>query len=81
MGGPGEEQWAGEPQMTGFLAELCRPLDGWDFPLWPLGICAPSSTFQPAPAPFLLSLDSAGPQPCVPPTPPALVWGEVGITD
>lgn len=67
--------------MAGFLAQLCRPQDGWDFPLWPLGIWAPSSTFQPAPAPFLLSLDSAGPQPCVPPTPPALVWSEVGITD
>lgn len=63
------------------LALLWGPLDGWDFPLWPLGISAQSPAFQPAPAPFPLSLDSAGPQPCIPPTPPALGWAEVGITD
>lgn len=63
------------------LALLYGLLDSWDFPLWPLGISAQSPAFQPAPAPFPLSLDSAGPQPCIPPTPPALGWGEVGITD
>lgn len=66
---------------TQSLALSWGPLDGWDFPLRPLGISAQSPAFQPAPAPFPLSLDSAGPQPCIPPTPPALGWGEVGITD
>lgn len=56
-------------------------LDGWDFPLWPLTVSAQSLAFQPAPAPSLLSLDSTGPQSRIPPTPLALGWDEVGITN
>lgn len=66
---------------TRSLVLLWGPLNGWDFPLWPLRVSAQSLAFQPAPAPFPLSLDSTGPQPCIPPTPPALGWVEVGITD
>lgn len=78
-----QEMWGGlwiGGWIFGFGAAL-GPRDGWDFPHWPLGISARSPAFQPAPAPFPLSLDSAGPQPCIPATPPALGWGEVGITD
>lgn len=53
-------------------------LDGRDFPRWPLGIWALSPTFQPAPALFLQSLDSSGPQPCILATPPALGCGRGG---
>lgn len=56
-------------------------LDGRDFPLWPLRVSAQSFAFQPAPAPSPLSLDSTGPQSCIPPTPLALGWDEVGITN
>lgn len=64
-----QEMWDGlwEPREGGGQAQslvlFWGPLDGWDFPLRPLGISAPSPAFQSAPAPFPLSLDSTGPQP------------------
>lgn len=55
---------------------------GWlGFPSPASGTLSSRPTFQPAPAPFLLSLDSTGPQPWIPPTLPVLGWGEVGITN
>lgn len=69
-----QEMWCGLwiGGWTFGLGAALGPWDGWGFPHWPLGISAPSPAFRSAPAPFPLSLDSAGPQPCIPATPLAL---------